>query len=1022
MLLAVSTNSLAVLAQEVPDKKTWSVTASAEQNDQFAAEFAVDGKLDTRWSSTFDDGHWLQIDLGKPALVTGAVLHWETAYASKYQLQSSGHGRSWQTRYHTGDSEGGIDQIYFNPTTARYWRIVGETRATGWGSSLWEVELLGANQQPLASSSSASDDSSRENLLDGDLQTVWMGNAEPKQSITLDLRQNFDLTGVRVEWGEIYAQTALLEISEDGKQWQKHTELSQGIGAFDLLVDDRRSARYLRLTFGDLSDPTKLLEIRELLIQSPGEEVGSTVLYESVAKKWPAGYFPDQAVQRQTYWTVVGLPRDTEETLLDENGSIEAKTAQPMLMPFLLPAGGKLITARNVDKCEQSLVNRWLPLPSVTWQTENLRLTIEAIPAGRPGDSTTFVLYRVANFSDQQQRGQFFLAVRPHQINPRWQHGGIARTRSIRADSIGENQHAVIIDDAPIYVVLDRPTASGATEFSKSRGDIVQFIAAGLLPDHDTAECELGLASAAFSFDYDIAPGANRDVVVAVPLHENAGEVAKILLNNRPSGTTPSEAFNQLKKEQIGTWHRRLAKVKVRVGDREVTDTLRAQAGYILINQDGNAIQPGSRNYNRSWIRDGSLTATALMRLGMFDETRQYLEWYTQRVEDNGLVPPILNTDGSLWHGYGDVEYDAQGQYVYLVANQYRLSGDEEFLRKYFDQLISVMRHTAELCQQTRRPEHMAGEPARERFQGILPPSVSHEGYATPAHSYWDDYWALKGWCDLRDVAARLGRQDIVDWSSAEYDKLVEAVQATIDATVQFKQIDFLPSSADYGDPDPTSISIGIYPCGQIGMMRRDLLMNTYDRYYEDLERRTKPGANYGYTPYEVRNMMSFALLNQPARAEQLLDFLMEGRRPAAWRHFAEVVHSDERIGKYIGDMPHTWVGSGFVNTILGMIFVEQRDELRLLVAPPEKWLLGKGIVLRDVPTHFGRLNLDARIVGDSLQLEIGGSLQGHTTTRLSWPWASRPRSVSADGNPVEQFDDGSVLLLPDTKSVLVQW
>ena len=43
---------------------------------------------------------------------------------------------------------------------------------------------------------------------------------------------------------------------------------------------------------------------------------------------------------------------------------------------------------------------------------------------------------------------------------------------------------------------------------------------------------------------------------------------------------------------------------------------------YILINRDGAAIQPGSRSYARSWIRDGSMIVAALLRLGHADEVR----------------------------------------------------------------------------------------------------------------------------------------------------------------------------------------------------------------------------------------------------------------------------------------------------------------------------------------------------------------------------------------------------------------
>ncbi len=44
--------------------------------------------------------------------------------------------------------------------------------------------------------------------------------------------------------------------------------------------------------------------------------------------------------------------------------------------------------------------------------------------------------------------------------------------------------------------------------------------------------------------------------------------------------------------------------------------------------------------------------------------------------------------------------------------------------------------------------------PRRARFYGLLPASISHEGYsAKPMHSYWDDFWALKGYDGAVDIA-----------------------------------------------------------------------------------------------------------------------------------------------------------------------------------------------------------------------------------------------------------------------------
>ena len=104
---------------------------------------------------------------------------------------------------------------------------------------------------------------------------------------------------------------------------------------------------------------------------------------------------------------------------------------------------------------------------------------------------------------------------------------------------------------------------------------------------------------------------------------------------------------------------------------------LRAQAAYMLINQTGPAMQPGPRNYNRSFIRDGSATAAILLRMGQAKVARDYLRWYADHaVHPNGLVSPILNDDGTVNTGFGsDIEYDSQGEFISLVADVARLDG-----------------------------------------------------------------------------------------------------------------------------------------------------------------------------------------------------------------------------------------------------------------------------------------------------------------------------------------------------------
>ncbi|MDE1464692.1 discoidin domain-containing protein [Spartinivicinus poritis] len=55
---------LTTLAQANPVSLNKPVWVSSVESYQLDARFAVEGRLDTRWSSQFTDGHWITIDLG----------------------------------------------------------------------------------------------------------------------------------------------------------------------------------------------------------------------------------------------------------------------------------------------------------------------------------------------------------------------------------------------------------------------------------------------------------------------------------------------------------------------------------------------------------------------------------------------------------------------------------------------------------------------------------------------------------------------------------------------------------------------------------------------------------------------------------------------------------------------------------------------------------------------------------------------------------------------------------------------
>jgi hypothetical protein len=118
-------------------------TASSQENASFPPASAVDGNAGTRWSSAFSDPQWLQVDLGATRSICKVGLTWEAAYAKAFQIQTSTDGTTWTTIYSTTTGTGGTQTLTVTGS-GRYIRMLGTTRATQYGYSLWEFQVFGS--------------------------------------------------------------------------------------------------------------------------------------------------------------------------------------------------------------------------------------------------------------------------------------------------------------------------------------------------------------------------------------------------------------------------------------------------------------------------------------------------------------------------------------------------------------------------------------------------------------------------------------------------------------------------------------------------------------------------------------------------------------------------------------------------------------------------------------------------------------------------------------------------------------
>ncbi|HTQ79392.1 MAG TPA: hypothetical protein VMM92_05310, partial [Thermoanaerobaculia bacterium] len=752
-----------------------------------------------------------------------------------------------------------------------------------------------------------------------------------------------------------------------------------------------------------------------------------SAFFTALAKDAPRGDYPRYLTGEQAYWTVVGVDGGADNGLLDEDGRLEAGKGAFSIEPFLYkPEDGSLLRWSDVT-ATPALVQGDLPIPQVTWERPDLRLEITSLATGKPEAPVLYLRYRLENRGAKPQQTRLFLALRPFQVDPPWQFlndpGGVSPIRELAWDG-----RVVTVNGGRTVVPVSRPDAFGAAAFES--GDITRFARRGEVPGAAKVADPLGFASGALAYDVKLPPAGERSVYLALPLGSGPGNAANAA--NAANATNAANAaglptgldepaaqrrFDELLARTSASWRQALDRVGIALppAAADLVCTQKTALAHLLVERQGPALRPGTRSYARSWIRDGALMAAALLRLGHAQPVREFLLWYAGYLFPDGKVPCCVDSRGAD----PVPENDSHGEFLFLVAEDYRFEHDRELLTRVWPQVEAAAGAIEALRASERRPEDRT--PERRLFYGLLPASISHEGYsAKPMHSYWDDFFALRGLKDAAYLAAALGKTDLARRWGASRDELRADILASLQLSMARHGIDYLPGAAELGDFDATSTTIALSPVGELQQLPRKAVERTFERYWENFVKRRDGVEPWdAYTPYELRAVGTFVRLGWRARAQELLAFFLADRRPQAWNQWPEVVWHDPRAPKFLGDLPHAWVGSDYLRSFLDLFVYEREADQELVLGAgiPEVWVRSpEGVSVRGLATPYGPLTyqMSARKSAgrESVRLRIEGGVDLPLGgLAISWPLKGSPSSASVNGKPVPVPHGGELVL-----------
>src|ERR1700678_4008278 len=323
----------------------------------------------------------------------------------------------------------------------------------GGRGTLWitDVEIVDCTpkEAPKATASSALPEFEASGALRGSGWKPRPDDARPW--IVIDSIERRPLGGLIIEWLE-HAPASGFRVrgSNSGLRWKTLHTAPAAAGKRSYVYLPGLRTRLLRL---ELDEPSAGAALR---LQTFEFSRSIDAFWNNIAGGEARGWHPRWLHNEQSVWTPFGTADGVHCALMNEDGMVEVDQGSFSLEPMLL-VEGRLFTWADVIP-RQELLQEWMPVPSVIWETDGWRLRMqgEATPSG-----VSRVRYRLENLTGRRLSARLFVLARPFQVTPPWQSfrglGGVSPIRTLAwRDAV------VLVNETALIVPVPGARASGA--------------------------------------------------------------------------------------------------------------------------------------------------------------------------------------------------------------------------------------------------------------------------------------------------------------------------------------------------------------------------------------------------------------------------------------------------------------------------------------------------------------------------------------------------------------------------------
>lgn len=686
-------------------------------------------------------------------------------------------------------------------------------------------------------------------------------------------------------------------------------------------------------------------------------------------------------------WTAVGNPESRVEAIVDPRGLV---TPQPngwewSLDVWLDVDGTLFVPARLADSEVKQQLYENLPLIQTLYEPAGLRMNQEVF-AIRDSDKAEWVIAAntVENPRGEPRTAIMYLSLRP--FSPE----GAAVIEKIELRTRNEASELWVNDE--LGAIIPAPKAFGTS--SRANGDV--FFHLTELNNISTVLDKTGMATFAAAYPIELRPHTHHVITAVMPL-------AKTRASSVPAVEyiAPNE-LPKLKREFSTVWRGLLAQgMTIRVPDDAVQNAFDANKAHLLVLHDVDAITPGPFLYHEFWFRDAAFMLHALNQLGYHIQVKQVLATIRDHIRKDGYV---LSQDG---------EWDSNGQALWLLEQDAKLSGDYELLHAMYWQMLNM----AHWIDTARQKTKQRGEHSPE--YGLLPAGMSAEHLGPNDFYYWDDWWGLAGLRAAIFAANTFNSPNDASKLQFEFDAFLKDVNKSLDDAAARNHADWMPAAPTRrADSAMVANLVASYPLALVAADDPRITATI-----EELKQTAfVDGAFFhhvghgGFGTYLALHLAGAQLLQHNPEAWNALRFVLANASPT-WT-WGESIHPQTKRGGH-GDGHHGWAAADVISFVRNALLYEQGDHLVLTPALPEEWIFETATIkVERAATEFGQVGFTLAF-GDHNATLVLNARWRTPPTFIEWHLPIALKNAGGEGKGVELVN-AQLVRFPATVSRVV--